>query len=374
VIRICSPPDEAERLGHAFRHETDPTYRDRLQIVRLASRGRPHQDIARDLARTPPSVQRWLNAYLERGLDGLRPRKAKGRLPKIPADLAEGVRRWVIEGPAKRGLDRAGWTHVELAGHLNKTHGIRASRAAVGRFCRKIGIRSYRPTYRFLRGNPDKQRQAKQDVAALAQQAAAGEITPLSQDEARFPMVPTLSATPGVKGHRPTASTRDCKDLLDVFAVANLLSAAAHSNTLESPKGAKKQTGQGKARRPREAFAAHLRHVGRSYPAERHKEVVLLIGNAPWHAGRPVAAALAENPHLRLKRLPSYSPQLNPIERLWQALRRRATHNRLFDTLADLKQSIRASLCYLQAMRGRVKTLLQSKRKQKANRTASASV
>jgi len=30
-----------------------------------------------------------------------------------------------------------------------------------------------------------------------------------------------------------------------------------------------------------EAFAAHLRHVARIYPAERHKRVVLVIDNAP---------------------------------------------------------------------------------------------
>jgi transposase len=41
---------------------------------------------------------------------------------------------------------------------------------------------------------------------------------------------------------------------------------------------------------------------------------------------------------------PSYSPQLNPIERFWKKLRRRATHNRLFDTLADLKKSVRAGV------------------------------
>ena len=35
-------------------------------------------------------------------------------------------------------------------------------------------------------------------------------------------MVPTLAATLGVKGHRPTVGTRDCKDLLYVFAVVNL--------------------------------------------------------------------------------------------------------------------------------------------------------
>ena len=88
----------------------------------------------------------------------------------------------------------------------------------------------------------------------------------LSQDEARFPMVPTLCATLGVRGHRPVVGTWDCKDLLYVFAVANLVTAAVHSNTLESPKNAKKKTGLSKTRRMQEAFAAHLRHVGRAYP------------------------------------------------------------------------------------------------------------
>ncbi len=172
-------------------------------------------------------------------------------------------------------------------------------------------------------------------------------------------MVPTLTATLGVKGHRPLVGTRDCKDLLYVFAVVNLATAAVHANTLDSPKGAKKKTGLSKTRRMQAAFAAHLRHVGRAYPLEKHKRVVLVIDNAPWHRGQVIDAALADNPHLEFYRLPAYSPQLNPIERFWKVLRRRATHNRLFDALADLKTSIRASLCYFQTMRERVKTLLQ---------------
>ena len=167
MIRICLPPEEAAQLDHAFRHEIDPKVKDRLLIVRLAQRGRPHQDIARDLAITPRTVQRWLNAYLDKGLRGLGRRKAPGRQPAIPDTLADEVRRWVIDGPAAQGLDRAGWTHAELADHLLKVKGLRVSRAAVGRFCRKIGIRLYRPTYRYLRGDPVKQEQARQDIAAL---------------------------------------------------------------------------------------------------------------------------------------------------------------------------------------------------------------
>jgi DDE superfamily endonuclease len=185
----------------------------------------------------------------------------------------------------------------------------------------------------------------------------------LSQDEARFQMVPTLAATLGVKGHRPQVGTRDCKDVLYVFAVVNLISGAIHANTLESLQAANRKSGESKTRRMQRAFAGHLRHVGRMYPPEKFKRVVLTIDNAPWHRGKPVDVALAENPHLEFYRLPSYSPNLNVIERFWKKLRRRATHNRLFDTIADLKESVRASLCYFQTLREKVLTLINGRRK-----------
>lgn len=167
MIRVQLPDAEVRRLGEVFRTSDDLKLRDRVQIVLMAHRGRPHQGIAADLGVTPRTVQRWLNAYLADGLDGLRPKKAKGKSGKVPASLADEVKRWVIEGPAKQGLDRANWTHAELADHLLKTHGIRTSRSAVQRFCSGIGIRPYRPTYRFLRADPAKQVKARGELAEL---------------------------------------------------------------------------------------------------------------------------------------------------------------------------------------------------------------
>ena len=185
----------------------------------------------------------------------------------------------------------------------------------------------------------------------------------LSQDEARFQMVPTLTAALGVKGHRPVVGTRDCKDVLYVFAVLNLLSGAIHANTLESLQKENRKSADGKTRRMQRAFADHLRHVGRMYPQEKNGRVVLTIDNAPWHRGPLIAEALAENPHLEFYRMPSYSPELNVIERFWKKLRRRATHNRLFDEIADLKSSIRASLGYFQRVKGRLLTLINGQPK-----------
>ncbi len=170
-------------------------------------------------------------------------------------------------------------------------------------------------------------------------------------------MVPTLCRTLGVKGHRPVVGTWDAKHLLYVFASVNVISCALHTDTVESRTGLYRANGESKTRRLQRAFAAHLRRLGRRYPAAKYPRVVLLIDNAPWHAGAPVKQALADNPHLELKRLPSYSPQLNVIERFWKLLRRRATHNRLFDTLADLRRSIRNSLRYFQTVRSRIRSL-----------------
>ena len=363
MIRLHIPAAEVTILEERFRATADRKLRDRLQIVLLAQRGRPHQEIAAHLCINRRSVQRWLNAYLERGLPALLPQKPKGAPAKIPASLADEIRRWVIDGPAQQGLDRANWTYEELADHLQKRHGIKTSRSAMHRFCAKIDIRPYRPTYRFLRGDPAKQAKAREELGELTKQAAAGELVLLSQDEARLQMVPTLAATLGVKGHRPVVGTRDCKDVLYLCAVLNLISGALHSNTLESRQADNRKSAESKTRRMQRAFADHLRHVGRMYPAEKYARVVLTIDNAPWHRGTLVEAALAENPHLEFYRMPSYSPQMNVIERFWKKLRRRATHNRLFDTLADLKKSIRANLNYFQTARHRLLSLIKGRRK-----------
>jgi transposase len=185
----------------------------------------------------------------------------------------------------------------------------------------------------------------------------------LSQDEARFQMVPTLAASLGVKGHRPVVGTRDCKDVLYVFGVLNLVSGAVHANTHESLQKANRKSQDSKTRRMQRAFADHLRHVGQVYPKDKHERVVLTIDNAPWHRGPLIQEALAEVPHLELYRLPSYSPSLNVIERFWKKLRRRATHNRLFDTIAELKRSVRNSLRYFQTARQKVLTLINGRPK-----------
>jgi transposase len=154
MIRAQPPDRERDTLETAFRATDDRKLRDRRPIVPVAARGRRPADIAADPGISTRTVPRWLNAYLDRGRDGLRPRKATGAAPKVPAALADEIEGWVIGGPAACGLDRANWTYAERAGHLYQTRGITAGRSAVPRSGQRLGVRVYRPTYRFPRADP----------------------------------------------------------------------------------------------------------------------------------------------------------------------------------------------------------------------------
>jgi transposase len=187
----------------------------------------------------------------------------------------------------------------------------------------------------------------------------------VSQDEARFPLVPTLHTTLGVKGHRPVVGTWDNKDLVYSFAAMNMVTGQLTTRLVESPSKAKRRTGLSKTVRLQQAFAAHLRDLARAYPASLGKPLFITIDNAPWHQGAGIAEVLATHPHLQLYRLPSYSPQLNLIERFWRVLRRRATHNLLFATMAELRTALRVSFCYFHTMRHKVLSLIHSPRRKK---------
>ena len=186
----------------------------------------------------------------------------------------------------------------------------------------------------------------------------------MSQDEARFSRIPLLQTTWGLTGHRPVVGNLDCHDLVYLFGALNLVTGQLTTRLIEKPgtpaKPKKNQSGQ---RRLQEGFARHVRDIARAYPAAQYPHVVLVIDNAPWHRGALITQTLKEFPHLELYRLPSYSPQLQVIERFWRVLRRRATHNRLFLTLAQLKQALRNNLCYYQTLKHRVLSLIRSPKK-----------
>jgi len=80
---------------------------------------------------------------------------------------------------------------------------------------------------------------------------------------------------------------------------------------------------------------AFLHHVSSNHPDEF---VVMVLDGAPSHR----ANALRVPSRMALLRLPAYSPELNPAERLWDEIREKEFANRVFDSLgAAIAQAAR---------------------------------
>jgi transposase len=83
-----------------------------------------------------------------------------------------------------------------------------------------------------------------------------------------------------------------------------------------------------------EGFIQHLLQVTQG-------KLCLILDNARWHHSQTLQAFFqTQKERLTLIFLPPYSPNLNPIERVWRLTRRLATHNRYFASLAELRDSV----------------------------------
>ncbi|MGH8607142.1 MAG: IS630 family transposase [Gammaproteobacteria bacterium] len=71
------------------------------------------------------------------------------------------------------------------------------------------------------------------------------------------------------------------------------------------------------------------------------KRMVIIMDNAKYHHAKLLAPLLHKQRNvLTLLFLPPYSPELNPIERVWKLTKRFATHNQYFATLDEIILSV----------------------------------
>lgn len=66
------------------------------------------------------------------------------------------------------------------------------------------------------------------------------------------------------------------------------------------------------------------------------KKVLLMMDQAGWHKSHDLV--IPDN--IVIEYLPPYSPELNPVERLWWWLRKEVTHNIVFQTLEAIMDAL----------------------------------
>ena len=80
-----------------------------------------------------------------------------------------------------------------------------------------------------------------------------------------------------------------------------------------------------------------LDKIDKAYPTKR--KIHIFLDNARYYKNQAVKNYL-EGSKIQLHFLPPYSPNLNPIERLWKWLKQRVIYNTYYEYFDDFKQAV----------------------------------
>ena len=90
--------------------------------------------------------------------------------------------------------------------------------------------------------------------------------------------------------------------------------------------------------------------------AARHPQdkIVMVLDGAGWHASE----SLKPPENMRLLPLPPYAPECNPVEHVWDELREKFFHNKVFDSLDALENQLELALKAYEDDRATIKSIV----------------
>jgi transposase len=334
------PEDQEITVNQMYQHHPNRRYRQRAHMVLLSAQGYSQKEIARIVRVTPRTVGRYVKRYKKRGFLGLYDAPIPGRPPKVTRNIQEHIDKCLETNPREYGYNMSTWTTSLMQYHLWIRFGVKVCVETARLWFRRLDYRLIFPRYLLLDADKKEVQKAQQDIAALMERALRGEIILIFMDEATFRMVPTLTRIWAKKGSKPMIPTHDDKRKVVITGGTNPVSGKTHFYLSESAS--------------QEAALAFVKQMRRRYP---DIDMVILLDGAPSHKANILKEYAKQDEKIHLKPLPKYAPKLNIQEDIWKWLRKRITHNFLFDGPKSLSKAIRDGYRYLQGHPERVLSL-----------------
>ena len=292
--------------------------RERLLAVKLGLEGELGLDaIAGSVGRARATIQTWFDAYREGGVEGLlENRQGEGTGPAS----------W-LQGEAKAellaGLESGRWrTAPQLQKLLAKEHRLSVALSTVYKYLGKAGARLRVPRPAQVKKDPAKGEAFKAELSQKLESLGIEPGRPVRLwvvDEMRCGLHTETRRVWALPGRRVVVPVQQKYEWSYVYGALEVGRAGAEFCYLDTVS--------------LECNGLFLGQIAARDPASIH---VVIYDGAGFHH-RDGAATLPGN--VRIVSLPPYSPELNPVEKLWDIVRD-GICNRVFKTLEALHAAI----------------------------------
>lgn len=268
---------------------------DRIMAIRALAVGIPIAQVALVHFVTPRTINNWINRFNERGIDGLIDHQRSGRPPAIPPAKAHQYSE-LIRHPQKVGVTH--WTGKKFHGFLRNELNVEVGYRTVIRWLHDHNFRLKVP-----QPWPDRQDEAlrKAFIDRLQTWLADEQVELWYADETGIEGDPRPRRRWAERGKKARVTKNGDHIRMNVSGMVCPRTGQfyalefSHSDV--------------------ETFQVLLDHANHDLKFQRPRNL-LICDNASWH----------KNSHIRWGQfepmfLPPYSPDLNPIERLWRVLK-----------------------------------------------------
>jgi transposase len=323
----------------------------RKQVVRLHRKGHGVMAIVGLTGLSYPAVRLAIDLYEEGGYAALKPTargRSSGQGRTLTAEQEEAIQRTICDKrPEQLKMEFALWNRAAVMQLIEHEYGIKLSVRGVGNYLSRWGFTPQKPIKKAYEQRPEAvQKWLDEQYPAIAERAKAeggeihwGDETALVNTDVRGRSYAPAGQTP------VTYTVGGTRQKLSMIATVTnkgktrwmIIDEAFTSDTLI------------------EFLEALIKDAGR--------KVFLILDNLRVHHSKPVKAWAAERQDtIELFYLPSYSPELNPEERLNADLKQAIGTKVPVRTKAKLKLAATAHMTSLEQSPERVRSFFQDPR------------
>jgi transposase len=296
-----------------------------LLAILAVGNGQSFAEVAVVLRVHEKTVAAWVRGFCSYGLKGAPRHQPTGRPPKLTPTQKAALAALVDEGPIKAGLSGACWRSPMIQQLIYDRFGV----FYIAQLLKNLGC-SYQKAA-FVSAHLDagkRQAWCTTTWPQILRLATERQALLLFGDEASFPQGGTLSYTWARRGHQPRVKTSGQRKGYNVFGV------------IEYFTGRFWYQGQ-EGRLTSETYIAFLTRV----LAQITQPIMLIQDGAKYHTSLAMQRLFAlHSERLLVFQLPSYSPDYNPIEKLWKKVKKEGTHFQYFPTFQALTDKVEQAL------------------------------
>ena len=300
----------------------------RIRAVQAVERGWAVGEAADAFGVARRTLHRWLDRYRENGEVGLARKPGSGRPRKLD-ELEEGELRAIVLRPASAfGYETDLWTVARLHRVIQERYRVAVSRDTVWRRLREAGLTYQKPEREYYEVDEDARRKWRRyEVPKIRKCVEKYRAILYFQDESNVSLTAFLGKTWSPRGQTPKARVTGKRGGV---AAMSAISKVGHLlfRLLEK----------------RIASAEVIDFLGQMLKHHLRRHLVVVMDRARPHTSKKTTAYIESQPRLHTFYLPSYSPDWNPDEKVWNHLKHHELKSHQAKTKDELKRLTRRKL------------------------------